>query len=35
MTSLAGDYEVGEHAAILTRMNGLLDQLLAEAVAAD
>lgn len=35
MASLAGEYEVGEQAAILERMNGLLDQLVAEAVAAD
>lgn len=35
MSSLAGEYEVGEHAALLERMNGLLDQLVAEAVATD
>jgi divalent metal cation (Fe/Co/Zn/Cd) transporter len=35
MASLAGEYEISEHAALLTRMNGLLDQLVAEAVAAD
>ncbi len=34
MASLAGEYEVSEHSAILERMNGLLDQLVAEAVAA-
>lgn len=34
MATLAGEYEVPEHAAVLQRMNGLLDQLIAEAVSA-
>jgi uncharacterized protein (DUF302 family) len=33
MATLASEYGVAEHAAVLTRMNGLLDQLVAEAVA--
>jgi cation diffusion facilitator family transporter len=33
MAALAGEYEVAAHAAVLQRMNGLLDELIAEAVA--
>ncbi len=32
MATLASEYGVAEHAAVLERMNGLLDQLVAEAV---
>lgn len=34
MATLAGEYEVAEHAVVLQRMNGLLDELISEAVAA-